>query len=88
MFDDRVAPVVIVYADGARELWPDEFAPETPKPVAGEMFLTDAGDEVHVAKVLDSVTGETLAEWTDEQEDERLKATEDRLAADEEKGDD
>lgn len=86
MFDARVAPVVVVYADGARELWPDEFLPETPKPVAGEMFVTGQGDEVHVAKILDSVTGESLDEWTDEQESDRLQTLEEKLAA-EEKGD-
>lgn len=75
MLDDATTPVVVLYSDGARELWPDDFDTEAVRPVAGERFRTDGDGPiayVYVSKLLDVSTGETLSEWTDEQEEARL----------------
>lgn len=86
MLDNDATPVVVLYSDGARELWPDDFDGDAPRPTAGEKF--DApGDGpaayVYVEKLLHAETGETVAEWTPEQEDARLLELEDQLAAEE-----
>lgn len=76
LVDSRLGPVVVVFSDGARELWPDEFPPGETSPRAGDRFEGDDDAPppgyVYVAKVLDAETGETLEEWTDEQEADRL----------------
>ena len=76
MLDERVSPAVVVYSDGAREMWPDEFPKDDPRPGAGERFNEVGGAPVYVEKLLDTLTGETIAEWTREQEDARLLAEE------------
>lgn len=83
-FDKRMAPVVVVYSDGAREMWPEEFESMTPRPEAGEVFHAHDGSEVVVSQILDAVTGEKIGVWTDDQERERLDAAE----ADDEGSDD
>lgn len=70
--DESKTPVVIVYSDGARELWPDEFGPTDPRPVIGSKVLDENDVESHVVKILDGASGELLEEWTTEQEDARL----------------
>lgn len=76
LVDTRLGPVVVVFSDGARELWPDEFPPGEVSPRAGDRFEGDDDAPppgyVYVEKVLDAETGETLEEWTDEQEADRL----------------
>lgn len=79
MLDEKVTPAVVVYSDGARELWPDDFDGSTPRPVPGERFETAEDAEVYVEKLLDASTGETLSEWTREQEEDRLLELEKRL---------
>lgn len=89
---------VLVFEDGSRALWPDDFPGATgPHPEAGERIHRPAGkkdaEAELVRRVLDADTGETLDEWTDEQEADRLlelerelgeqEAREDREAADE-----
>jgi len=86
MLDDDATPVVVLYSDGARELWPDDFDAGAPRPTAGEKF--DAPGEgpaayVYVEKLLHAETGETVAEWTPEQEDARLLELEEEQAAEE-----
>lgn len=84
----HVDVAVLVFADGTRALWPDDFPGATgPHPEAGERIARpgakkDADPEL-VRKVLDADTGETLEEWTDEQENERLEALEQELAVEE-----
>lgn len=79
---------VVVFEDGTRALWPDDFAGATGlHPMAGDRIMRpgakkDTEPEL-IRKVLDADTGETLEEWTDEQEDERLKALEHELAVSE-----
>lgn len=79
MLDEKVTPAVVVYSDGARELWPDDFDGSTPRPEVGERFETSDDAEVYVEKLLDASTGETLSEWTREQEEDRLLELERRL---------
>lgn len=54
---DAEAPAVVVYDDGTRLLWPDEYGPGTPRPTLG------TGDaERFVVDLLDDVTGESLGQ--------------------------
>lgn len=75
--DDRLSPVVVVYSDGARELWPDDFDAGAARPSAGDRFElegSDGGpvDYVFAKELLHAETGEKLEEWTEEQENARL----------------
>lgn len=86
MLSDSMTPVVVLYSDGARELWPDDFDANAPRPHVGERFETE--DEgpvayVYVEKLLHAETGETLAEWTREEEEARLLELEQRTEAEE-----
>lgn len=86
MLDDDATPVVVLYSDGARELWPDDFDGGAPRPTAGEKFDAPGdgpADYVYVEKLLHAETGETVAEWTPEQEDARLLELEEQQAAEE-----
>lgn len=80
MLEDATTPVVVVYSDGAREIWPDEFEKDAPRPAAGDRFEVDGDDGpaayVYVEELLHGDTGETLARWTKDQENERLLALE------------
>lgn len=84
----HVDVAVLVFEDGGRALWPDDFADAVgPHPEAGERIARpgakkDADPEL-VRKVLDADTGETVEEWTDEQEDERLRELEESLGREE-----
>lgn len=71
----ELTPAVIVYDDGARDLWPDDYPKDAPRPKVGESYLTDAGDAI-VTQLLHHETGETLAELdgnTDEAFAQRLE---------------
>lgn len=88
----HVDVAVLVFDDEARALWPDDFGSATgPHPEAGERILKPGAKAKDapalVRKVLDADTGETLEEWTDEQENERLVELERELAAEELRGD-
>jgi hypothetical protein len=85
--DPDATPVVVLFSDGSRELWPEEFDPGEPRPKPGDKWEADTGDGplayIYVAKLLHAETGETLGEWTDDQEAARLVELEERLAAEE-----
>lgn len=86
--DDRGSDaVVVVFGDGARALWPDDWGRHPiERPTAGESVVVPGGgdDLVLVRRLLDPVTGETVAEFT-ESDAERAEAVqaaaEDRAAA-------
>lgn len=59
MLAPELTPAVIVYSDGARDLWPDDFPKDTPRPRIGETFVSDGGDVV-VERLLHHETGEDL----------------------------
>lgn len=85
--DERLTPVVVVYSDGARELWPDDFDPDETKPAAGQVFEVDGDDggvaTVYVREVLNAETGEVIEQWTDDQQAARLLEMEHAAEADE-----
>lgn len=56
-----LTPAVVVYSDGARELWPDMFPKDAPRPKLGEVYLSDGGN-VEVVKLLHHDTGEELVD--------------------------
>lgn len=59
VLSSELTPAVIVYSDGARELWPDDFTRDAPRPHVGGAFTSKAGD-VTVTKLLHHETGEEL----------------------------
>lgn len=59
LLSPELQPAVIVYEDGARDLWPDDYPRDAPRPKPGEKYLTDSGD-VEVVKLLHHETGEEL----------------------------
>ena len=79
MLAPELTPAVVVYDDGGRDLWPDDYPKDAPRPKPGEKYLTDSGDAL-VVKLLHHETGEELAsiEASDDAFSERLEeATED-----------
>ena len=88
--DERFDHVVLVFADGSRGLWPDDWAGtgQSRAPIGGTMRRPGSrtpGDVDQVVELLDAKTGETLDKWTDEREQERLLALEQSAEADEER---
>lgn len=87
MLEDATTPVVVVYSDGAREIWPDEFEKDAPRPKAGDRFEvegeTGPGAYVYVEELLHGDTGERLDHWTKDQENARLLELEERAEASE-----
>lgn len=59
MVTDELRPVVVVYEDEVRQLWPDDFVQDDPRPVIGQAVLDD-GEVRKVAALLDAETGEDL----------------------------
>ena len=57
----ELTPAVVVYDDGARDLWPDDYPKDAPRPKIGEKYLTDNGDAI-VTQLLHHETGEELDE--------------------------
>lgn len=55
----ELTPVVVVYEDGSRDGWPDDYAKDCPRPKAGERWTTDRG-ELLVMQILHHETGEAL----------------------------
>ena len=86
--DERVTPVVVLFSDGARQLWPEEFEEGEARPAPGDRYADERfgggpASYVYVAKLLHANTGETLEEWTDAQEEARLLRMEDQVANEE-----
>lgn len=54
-----LTPAVVVYEDGNRDLWPDDYPKDAPRPKIGDRYLTDAG-EVEVLQLLHHETGEPI----------------------------
>lgn len=81
-------PVVVVFDGDIRKLWPDEFG-NTPRPDAGDRLPVpgakgrNAKAEVLVCALVDAVTGDTVAEWTEFEENARLAAEEEAVAREE-----
>lgn len=67
-------PRVVILFGGQRTMWPDDFPKGTPRPDAGDMVAVPGStdEDAQVVEVLDPLTGETVAAWTDEDEDARL----------------
>lgn len=57
----ELTPAVVIYDDGARDLWPDDYPRDAARPIPGEKYLTDTGDAL-VIRLLHHETGETIAE--------------------------
>ena len=71
MLSEDSTPVVALYSDGSRELWPDDFDAGEARPMVGESFENDSGGLVVVKELLDPETGETLEKFDIEAEKER-----------------
>jgi len=59
-------PVVVIYEDGTRLLWPDEYAPDVPRPRIGDEHgpSTPGGLDTEVVEVLHHETGEPVGGGT------------------------
>lgn len=79
--NDEKTPAVVVYSDGVRDLWPDEYDPGDPRPTVGTVVLDDEDRPSVVKSLLDATTGETIAEISDAGVDEALLAYEKKIAA-------
>lgn len=61
LITEGLTPVVVIYSDGKRESWPDDFAKDFPRPYLGQEFeADDGGSVVTVAELLHHETGEPL----------------------------
>lgn len=72
-------PVMVVLDDGTRALWPDDWGSKPPaRPDAGDTIRPFSGDgpELLVRELVDAESGETLAEWTDADEEAGLLSAE------------
>lgn len=79
--------LTVEFADGSRGLWPEDWAGtgQSLAAVGGFMRLVDGepGETAQVVKLLDVESGQVVAEWTDDDEAERLDAAEAAALADE-----
>lgn len=57
----ELTPAVVVYDDGARDLWPDDYPKDAPRPKIGDKYLTENGDAL-VTELLHHETGEALGD--------------------------
>lgn len=86
--DPGLSPCVLVFVDGSRGLWPDDWAGlgQSRGELGGTMRRpgsTTPGDVLQIVEILHHDTGESLARWTDEDEDERLRLLEEEALEDE-----
>lgn len=80
--DESNDPVVVVLYGGRRTLWPDDYPVGMARPALGEMVAEpDTDEDAQVVELLDHVTGESLGVWSEADEEARLLAEEQRLAA-------
>lgn len=58
----ELTPAVVVFDDGTRDLWPDDYAKDTPRPHVGAAWKnTTTGEQLVVVELLHHETGEQLA---------------------------
>jgi len=60
LLEPELTPAVVVYDDGARDLWPDDYPRHDPRPKVGDRYLTENGEAL-VVELLHHETGETIA---------------------------
>lgn len=65
ILSDQMTPAVVVYDDGHRDLWPDDYARDVPRPAVGYLLEDSAGNMVRVVSLLHHETGETIASADD-----------------------
>lgn len=86
--DRSLDGVVVILEDGTRALWPDDWrGTGVGRPKAGDVVSRPGDDseggELRVVRVDDADTGEVIEEWTDEDEDARLAALEEKARREE-----
>lgn len=59
LVSDSLTPAVIVYDDQSRELWPDDFEKDAPRPFLGQQ-LERSGETREVVDLLHHATGEPI----------------------------
>jgi hypothetical protein len=88
---DPADELTVVFADGTRAFWPDDWAGsgQSLAPAGGFMRLPNGelGETVQVVELLDPESGAAVATWSEEDEAERLEALEGQLAAEEARAD-
>lgn len=82
---DGNEPVVLVFSDKSRAKWPDDYVgTDYTVPFAGDIMTNPNNEDkvvaVQVVQVLDVADGSIIEEWTQEQEDQRLKDLEENAS--------
>lgn len=75
--DNGTDPVVVVFSGGTRRQWPDDFGAGVERPAAGDLLIppdTDGDQPDVVVELLDHATGETVATWTEADQEAREAA--------------
>lgn len=57
---EGLTPAVVVFDDGHRDLWPDDYDKDEPRPFVGQTYHPGTEDEISVVELLHHVTGERL----------------------------
>lgn len=57
---EGLTPAVVVFDDGHRDLWPDDYDKDEPRPFVGQVYHPGTEDEISVVELLHHVTGERL----------------------------
>jgi hypothetical protein len=57
---EGLTPAVVVFDDGHRDLWPDDYERDEPRPFVGQTYHPGTEDEISVVELLHHVTGERL----------------------------
>ena len=57
---EGLTPAVVVFDDGHRDLWPDDYDKDEPRPFVGQTYHPGTKDEISVVELLHHVTGERL----------------------------
>lgn len=57
---EGLTPAVVVFDDGHRDLWPDDYDKDEPRPFVGQTYHAGTEDEISVVELLHHVTGERL----------------------------
>src|SRR5690606_35925884 len=76
-------PCILVFADGSRAIWPDDYELTDSEPFAGDFIRNPntGAESLQIVKTLDIESGDVLEEWGSEDEANRLKEAEEAAKA-------
>lgn len=79
-------PCILVFSDGSRAIWPDDYEVTDSEPFAGDFIRNPntGAESLQIVKTLDIESGDVLEEWGATDEENRLKEEEATAKAKEE----